>query len=125
MTLLMQPGLLLIDFGHFQYNSVMLGLSSVHMLPNMLTHLVTGFTLLSISCFAAGNDLLGAISFILSLGFKQMALYYAPAVGSYLLAKCLSLGAREGYGQYTVYRCKLTLMYNVAPNISFAWPPSR
>ncbi|GJE98268.1 glycosyltransferase family 57 protein [Phanerochaete sordida] len=79
LTLLLQPGLLLIDFGHFQYNTVMLGL-----------------TLTSVSCFAAGHDLLGAVAFVMSLGFKQMALYYAPAIGSYLLAKCLSLGARQG-----------------------------
>ncbi|KAJ3555109.1 hypothetical protein NM688_g2762 [Phlebia brevispora] len=79
LTLLFQPALLLIDFGHFQYNSVMLG-----------------FTLLAIDLFAKGQDVLGAICFVLSLGFKQMALYYAPAIGSYLLAKCLCLGFVEG-----------------------------
>ncbi|KAH9891589.1 ALG6, ALG8 glycosyltransferase family-domain-containing protein [Cubamyces lactineus] len=78
-TLLFQPALLLIDFGHFQYNSVMLGL-----------------TLLSANLYATEQDLLGAVCFVLSLGFKQMALYYAPAVGAYLLAKCLYLGPTEG-----------------------------
>ncbi|KAF5360802.1 hypothetical protein D9756_004908 [Leucocoprinus leucothites] len=75
LMLLFQPALLLIDFGHFQYNSVMLG-----------------FTLLAMNFFATGHDLIGAVFFVLSLGFKQMALYYAPAIGSYLLAKCLYLG---------------------------------
>ncbi|KAJ7069714.1 glycosyltransferase family 57 protein [Mycena amicta] len=79
MTLLFQPALLLIDFGHFQYNSVMLG-----------------FTLFAINAFARESDLLGAICFVLSLGFKQMALYYAPAIGGYLLAKCLYLGTANG-----------------------------
>ncbi|KIP08071.1 glycosyltransferase family 57 protein [Phlebiopsis gigantea 11061_1 CR5-6] len=79
MVLLLQPALLLVDFGHFQYNSVMLG-----------------FTLLAMSFFAAGRDLWGAVFFVLSLGFKQMALYYAPAIGSYLIAKCLSLGPHNG-----------------------------
>ncbi|PPQ91702.1 hypothetical protein CVT25_012915 [Psilocybe cyanescens] len=79
LTLILQPALLLIDFGHFQYNSVMLG-----------------FTLLAMSLFATGQDLLGAFFFVLSLGFKQMALYYAPAVGSYLIAKCLYLGPTDG-----------------------------
>ncbi|KAF5369312.1 hypothetical protein D9758_002725 [Tetrapyrgos nigripes] len=74
-----QPALLLIDFGHFQYNSVMLG-----------------FTILSVSLFAMSYDLLGAVAFVLSLGFKQMSLYYAPAIGSYLLAKCLLLGPTHG-----------------------------
>ncbi|KAH9947579.1 glycosyltransferase family 57 protein [Amylocystis lapponica] len=79
LTLFLHPALLLVDFGHFQYNSVMLGL-----------------TLLSANFFAIGQDLLGAFFFVLSLGFKQMALYYAPAVGSYLLGKCLYLGSVEG-----------------------------
>ncbi|KAI0789811.1 ALG6, ALG8 glycosyltransferase family-domain-containing protein [Abortiporus biennis] len=78
-TLLLQPALIIIDFGHFQYNSVMLG-----------------FALLALDFFASDNDLLGALCFVLSLGFKQMALYYAPAIGSYLIAKCLSLGLANG-----------------------------
>ena len=56
-----------------------------------------GFTLLSLNFFATGQDLIGAIFFVLSLGFKQMTLYYAPAIGSYLLAKCLYLGPIKGY----------------------------
>ncbi|KDR82818.1 hypothetical protein GALMADRAFT_851446 [Galerina marginata CBS 339.88] len=79
LTLIFQPALLLIDFGHFQYNSVMLG-----------------FTLLAMNFFATGDDLIGAFFFVLSLGFKQMALYYAPAIGSYLIAKCLYLGPTHG-----------------------------
>ncbi|KZT09122.1 glycosyltransferase family 57 protein [Laetiporus sulphureus 93-53] len=78
-VLLLQPALLLIDFGHFQYNSVMLGL-----------------TLLALNCFAIGRDISGAVFFVLSLGFKQMALYYAPAIGSYLFGKCLYLGPAHG-----------------------------
>ncbi|KAF7299547.1 Glycosyltransferase family 57 protein [Mycena chlorophos] len=79
LTLLFQPALLLVDFGHFQYNSVMLG-----------------FTLLALNAFAFEADIIGAIFFVLSLGFKQMALYYAPAIGGYLLAKCLYLGSTHG-----------------------------
>ncbi|RPD62340.1 glucosyltransferase [Lentinus tigrinus ALCF2SS1-7] len=77
--LLLQPALILIDFGHFQYNSVMLG-----------------FTLFAMNFFATGHDLFGAVCFVLSLGFKQMALYYAPAIGTYLLAKCVYLGPSAG-----------------------------
>lgn len=61
-----------------------------------LTHNAPGFTLLSLNFLASGNDILGAVFFVLSLGFKQMALYYAPAVGSYLVAKCIHLGPAEG-----------------------------
>ncbi|KAJ7109746.1 glycosyltransferase family 57 protein [Mycena crocata] len=93
-TLLLQPALLLIDFGHFQYNSVMLG-----------------FTLLALNFFALGQDLAGAVCFVLSLGFKQMALYYAPAIGGYLLAKCLYLGVVNGG--------KLLLRLAVVTSLSF------
>ncbi|KAF9645754.1 ALG6, ALG8 glycosyltransferase, partial [Thelephora ganbajun] len=79
-TLLTQPALLLIDFGHFQYNSVMLAL-----------------TLLSVNYMSKGQDLIAAVFFVASLGFKQMALYYAPAIGSYLLAKCIYLGQKNGH----------------------------
>lgn len=79
LTLLFQPALLLIDFGHFQYNSIMLGL-----------------TLHALNLFALGHDLWGAVFFVLSLCFKQMALYYAPGVGTYLLVKCIYLGKPEG-----------------------------
>ncbi|KAF7314320.1 Glycosyltransferase family 57 protein [Mycena kentingensis (nom. inval.)] len=94
LTLLFQPALLLIDFGHFQYNSVMLG-----------------FALLALNAFAYEADLLGAICFVLSLGFKQMALYYAPAIGGYLLAKCLYLGPAHGG--------KLFLQLAVVTSLSF------
>lgn len=59
--------------------------------------MLLGLTLFSLNCFARGHDMLGAVSFVLSLGFKQMALYYAPAMGSYLLGKCLYLGSTQGY----------------------------
>jgi alpha-1,3-glucosyltransferase len=39
-----------------------------------------GLTLWSINFLQAGHDLLGAVAFVLSLGFKQMALYYSPAM---------------------------------------------
>ncbi|KAJ8503329.1 hypothetical protein ONZ45_g10961 [Pleurotus djamor] len=79
LTLFFQPALLLIDFGHFQYNSVMLGL-----------------TIMSMNFFARGQDLMGAFCFVMSLGFKQMALYYAPAIGTYLLSKCIFLDTVQG-----------------------------
>ena len=97
LTLILQPALLLIDFGHFQYNSVMLGKFTITFYDEkdkLISY--AGFTLLSLNFFATGQDLTGAFFFVLSLGFKQMTLYYAPAIGSYLLAKCLYLGPIEG-----------------------------
>lgn len=96
LTLLFHPALLLIDFGHFQYNSVMLGL-----------------TLLAINAFAAGRDLLGAIFFVMSLSFKQMALYYAPAIGSYLIGKCIYLGSVQGIRLFLRLALTTTLAFVV------------
>ncbi|KAF2498605.1 ALG6, ALG8 glycosyltransferase [Lophium mytilinum] len=70
-AVLMQPGTMLIDHGHFQYNTVMLGL-------------VLG----SMSSMIAGRPLWGCVFFVAALGFKQMALFYAPAFFVYLLGIC-------------------------------------
>ena len=71
-AILMQPGTILIDHVHFQYNTVMLGL-----------------VLASMSSMLAGRNLWASIFFVAALGFKQMALYYAFSVFSYLLGSCL------------------------------------
>ncbi|KAI8049687.1 glycosyl transferase [Syncephalis plumigaleata] len=71
LVLLLQPSLILVDHGHFQYNSVMLG-----------------FSLLAVVYYARSQYLVGSVFFCLSLLFKQMALYYAPAIFAFLLGKC-------------------------------------
>lgn len=71
-AILMQPATILIDHVHFQYNTVMLGL-----------------VLASMSSMVAGRLLWASVFFVLALGFKQMALYYAPAVFAYLLGVCV------------------------------------
>ncbi len=71
-AILMQPGLILIDHVHFQYNTVMLGL-----------------VLASMSSVLAGRFMWSCVFFVFALGFKQMALYYAPAMFAYLLGACL------------------------------------
>ena len=78
-AILMQPATLLIDHGHFQYNTVMLG-----------------FMVASISSVYAGRLLWSCIFFVAALGFKQMALYYAPAMGAFLLGSCLAPRVRPG-----------------------------
>jgi alpha-1,3-glucosyltransferase len=72
-AILMQPATILIDHGHFQYNTVMLGL-----------------TLASMSSMVAGRPLWGCVFFVGALGFKQMALFYAPAIFAYLLGICVT-----------------------------------
>jgi len=71
-AILMQPATLLIDHGHFQYNTVMLG-----------------FVVATISSILAGRRLWSCVFFVCALGFKQMALFYAPAVAAYLAGACI------------------------------------
>lgn len=70
-ALLMQPGTILIDHAHFQYNTVMLG-----------------FVVAALACVLSGRPLWCCLFFVMALGFKQMALYYAPAVFAFLLGSC-------------------------------------
>ncbi|TAQ87395.1 hypothetical protein B7494_g4279 [Chlorociboria aeruginascens] len=71
-AILLQPGTILIDHVHFQYNTVMLG-----------------FVLASMSSILAGRFMWSCVFFVLALGFKQMALYYAPAIFAFLLGICI------------------------------------
>lgn len=65
------PALVLIDHGHFQYNSVMLGLF-----------------LISVTDLIKGNLVLASVWFMSAILFKQMALYYSPFIFVYILS-CL------------------------------------
>ena len=71
-AILFLPDLQIIDHGHFQYNSVMLGLS-----------------LLALVNLLHNNLCLASIFYTLSIGYKQMALYYAPIFFFYLLSLCV------------------------------------
>ncbi|KAF1986125.1 glycosyltransferase family 57 protein [Aulographum hederae CBS 113979] len=78
-AILMQPATILIDHGHFQYNTVMLG-----------------FVLGSMSCMVWESPVWSCAFFVAALGFKQMALFYAPAVFAYLLGVCIFPRIRIG-----------------------------
>ena len=74
---LLQPSIILIDHGHFQYNTVALGfvLWSLYFMtqPNFY-----------------GGCIWGSVCFSLALNFKQMTLYYAPIIFAYLLGRCFA-----------------------------------
>ncbi|XP_030851898.1 dolichyl pyrophosphate Man9GlcNAc2 alpha-1,3-glucosyltransferase [Strongylocentrotus purpuratus] len=69
---LLYPGLVLIDYGHFQYNCISLG-----------------FTLWAVVAMATNHELLGSVAFVLALNYKQMELYHAVPFFCYLLGRCL------------------------------------
>ena len=68
------PALTLIDYGHFQYNTVSLGLA-----------------LWAVVFIRNKRYLLAAVAFSLALNFKQMELYHALPIFFYLLAVCWSI----------------------------------
>ena len=71
--LLAHPALVLIDHGHFQYNGVMLGL----------------FVATLYFC-AVRRYNFAAWAFVGCITFKQMGLYYAPAIFAFLLSKTIT-----------------------------------
>ncbi|KAG8543759.1 hypothetical protein GDO81_023754 [Engystomops pustulosus] len=72
---LLYPGLILIDYGHFQYNSVSLG-----------------FALWGIIALSRGCDVLGSLAFCLALNYKQMELYHSLPFFCFLLGRCIKRG---------------------------------
>uniref|UniRef100_A0A8C8Z3V2 Alpha-1,3-glucosyltransferase n=1 Tax=Prolemur simus TaxID=1328070 RepID=A0A8C8Z3V2_PROSS len=73
LCILLYPGLILIDYGHFQniYNSVSLGFAL--------------WGVLGVSC---DWDLLGSLAFCLAINYKQMELYHSLPFFCFLLGKC-------------------------------------
>ncbi|SNX84228.1 related to ALG6 - glucosyltransferase [Melanopsichium pennsylvanicum] len=101
-SILLQPALILIDHGHFQYNSIMLGFSAAcfALLHTTLPNPDASSSSTSRNLNQAVADLSRRLSyeyiaaagfFCLSLSFKQMALYYAPAVFAVMLGRCVGL----------------------------------
>lgn len=76
---LLYPGLMLIDYGHFQYNCLSLGLA-----------------LWGVIGLGKGHDLLGSIAFVLALNYKQMELYHAVPFFCYLFGSCVHVYRKKG-----------------------------
>ncbi|KAM8787825.1 dolichyl pyrophosphate Man9GlcNAc2 alpha-1,3-glucosyltransferase [Rhynchonycteris naso] len=77
LCILLYPGLILIDYGHFQYNSVSLGFAL--------------WGVLGVSCHW---DLLGSLAFCLAINYKQMELYHSLPFFCFLLGKCFQKGLK-------------------------------
>ncbi|XP_042807933.1 dolichyl pyrophosphate Man9GlcNAc2 alpha-1,3-glucosyltransferase isoform X4 [Neofelis nebulosa] len=77
LCILLYPGLILIDYGHFQYNSVSLGFAL--------------WGVLGVSC---DWDLLGSLAFCLAINYKQMELYHSLPFFCFLLGKCFKKGLK-------------------------------
>lgn len=110
LSVLLQPSLVLIDHGHFQYNSIMLGLCAgcFALLYSSLPNADAGVASTGPAAAGAQGDkrkelktdlsrqvsyqyIAAAVLFSLALCFKQMALYFAPAVFAVMLGRCWGL----------------------------------
>ncbi|XP_029473336.1 dolichyl pyrophosphate Man9GlcNAc2 alpha-1,3-glucosyltransferase isoform X3 [Rhinatrema bivittatum] len=101
LCILLYPGLILIDYGHFQYNCVSLG-----------------FALWGVLGLSYDWDLLGSLAFCLALNYKQMELYHSLPFFCYLLGKCLKKGIK-GRGLALLMKVALT----VVASFALCWLP--
>ncbi|XP_042320251.1 dolichyl pyrophosphate Man9GlcNAc2 alpha-1,3-glucosyltransferase [Sceloporus undulatus] len=99
--ILLYPGLILIDYGHFQYNSVSLG-----------------FALWGVLFLSYNLDVLGSVAFCLALNYKQMELYHSLPFFCYLLGKCFKKGLM-GKGLLLLMK----LGFTVVVSFAFCWLP--
>ena len=79
LLIMTNAGLLMVDHVHFQYNG-----------------LLTGVLLLTIASLARDRVVSGAVWFSVLLHMKHIYLYYAPAVGIYMLRSHCFQSTREG-----------------------------
>ncbi|MED6282876.1 Glucosyltransferase-like protein [Characodon lateralis] len=96
LSILLYPGLILIDYGHFQYPLLSLG-----------------FTLWGVLALGLGWDTLGSMAFSLALNYKQMELYHALPFFCYLLGKCVKAGL-VGRGLILLVRIAATVLVTFA-----------
>jgi alpha-1,3-glucosyltransferase len=113
-----QPAILLIDHGHFQYNTTALGLA------------LWSFYFMTKAGFQ--NCVVGSILFCCALSFKQMTLYYAPAVFCYLLGRCFAAAptststpknASEQGKSYFIFSRFVALGVTVLVTFALLWWP--
>ncbi|NXC28540.1 ALG6 glucosyltransferase, partial [Campylorhamphus procurvoides] len=95
LCILLYPGLILIDHGHFQYP------------------LSLGFALWGVLCLSHDWDLLGSVAFCLALNYKQMELYHSLPFFCYLLGKCFKKGLK-GKGLVLLTKLAGTVVFSFA-----------
>ncbi len=98
------PALIIIDHGHFQYNSVSLGL-----------------LIFSLASYLSEYDTLGAIFFCLSVYFKHMSLYYALALFALHLSRVVNISRSRSLLAATLYAARV-LSAIAAVTVAAFWP---
>ncbi|ORZ39440.1 glycosyltransferase family 57 protein [Catenaria anguillulae PL171] len=102
---LLNPGLLIVDHMHFQYNGMLFGL-----------------LLISLGCFKRGSSLdnstawmyAGAATFAALLNFKHIFLYVAPAVFVYLLSAFCCQGSRFHFARFLALGLTVISVFSIS-----------
>ncbi|XP_060533627.1 dolichyl pyrophosphate Man9GlcNAc2 alpha-1,3-glucosyltransferase [Cylas formicarius] len=100
---LLYPGIILIDHGHFQYNSISLGL----------------FVFATIFLLHRKN-ILASIAFCLALNYKQMELYHSLPFFLYLLSTCVP---KPGQSSLSGVLQLIKLGVSVTATFTLIWLP--
>jgi alpha-1,3-glucosyltransferase len=82
-AVLLQPALIVIDHGHFQFNGVSLGLT------------IAAAALIAAEPHTVFRHVVASVLFTLALNYKQMSLYYALPFFAVLLGRILAEGTRR------------------------------
>ena len=101
-AILCQPALVVIDYGHFQYNCVSLG-----------------FTLWGIVAVMANWDVLGTVVFCLALNYKQMELYHAMPFFFFLVGKAF----KSNHSKLKLFQVLAKLALTVIATFVICWVP--
>eukprot|EP00977_Amphora_coffeiformis_P020336 scaffold8126_cov170-Amphora_coffeaeformis.AAC.10 len=109
LRVMLNPATILIDHGHFQYNNTALGLSLWAFF----------FCTWKPDSKTMKWPIIGSIFFCCSLSFKQMTLYYAPAVFAYLLGRCF----QQGLPKKVIFRRFVLLGTTVILTFAVTWWP--
>jgi alpha-1,3-glucosyltransferase len=124
LTALCQPAIILIDHGHFQYNTVSLGLALWSFYFVTITTNSTKADARQSSSSSFMGPIWGSIVFSLALNFKQMELYHAPAVFAYLLGRCFRRDTKQNqFIMWTVVRRFAALGMTVILSFALLWLP--
>lgn len=100
---LLHPAFILIDHGHFQFNCVCLGFAAA------------AAALASTGVHGVGTwQLAGSVMFVMSLCYKQIALYYAPAFFFHLLGMSFSTGGGLLEGLFNVAKLGAVVVLSFA-----------
>ncbi|XP_076231829.1 dolichyl pyrophosphate Man9GlcNAc2 alpha-1,3-glucosyltransferase-like [Calliopsis andreniformis] len=103
LIMLLYPGLILIDHGHFQYNCISLGLF-----------------IGAVTALLQNSFIIGSFLFVAALNYKQMELYHALPIFFYILGKYLHVKRKFWLSDLGMLIC---IAFTVVLTFAIMWLP--